>query len=346
MLNFIHGGFSMKNYHALWSVLLVVIILTMLGCSSSDDSSSNPIGNNDDNYVTVNFTEMTAMVKKAAPPVFTAPVAAPADLEDWSGGDYPLLSKVFGEDEPMSLYSNLTNLDEIIDMIEQVLQVDDSGNYLADTTYATITNLSVPTIISDAAADVFEFTSIDLDMLVSFTPPENGQAVYDFGFTLNDSTQTVLTFYSGPSYGQSGTVESFLYYAQASLIDSTVIIKGIFFKDYGDQTSARWVYDIQTTIDTTFSYRMSWYADNFGDSSGLGCIIGGGNKSTEFAMKYRQFRPADSPTFDDYYNFDQMFGPNYSDLGTSISASYDDYTDENSIFTLSDMPTVLLTSPF
>ena len=72
---------------------------------------------------------MTAMVQKVAPPVFVAPAAAPSDLVDWNGGEYPLLGKVFGEDEPMSLYSNLANLDETIDMIEAVLQVDDSGHF-------------------------------------------------------------------------------------------------------------------------------------------------------------------------------------------------------------------------
>ena len=337
----------MKHYHVLISALLTTafICLSFIGCSNNDNinnSTSDTL-----NYTAANFSLLTDIVKKAAPPVFTAPVAAPSNLGDWTGGSYPLLSKVFGTDESMSLYSNLNSLDETINMIEQVLQVDDSGNYLADSTYATITNLTIPTNITGIAADVFGFTTVDLNMLVNFTSPENSQAIYNFGFTLNDSIQTVLSYYSGPSYGQdSGTVESFLCYAQTSLIDSTVDIKGVFFKDYGNQTSARWVYDIQTTIDSTFVYRMSWYADDFGDTSGLGCIIGGGNKSTEFAMKYRQFRPADSSAYDSFYMFDQMFGPNYSDLGTTISSAYNSYTDENRIFTLSYMPTAILTSPF
>ncbi len=336
----------MKHHHILFSALLTAFVFILfIGCSD-DSSVNNPTGNTN-NYTAVNFSQVTDIVKKVAPPVFTAPVAAPSNIDDWTSGSYPLLGKVFGTDEPMSLYSNLNSLDETINMIEGVLQVDDSGNYLADSTYATITELTTPTNITGVAANVLGFTSVDLNMLVNFTSPDNSDGVYKFGFTLNDSIQTVLTYYSGPSYGSdTNTVESFLCYARASLIDSTVDIKGVFFKDYGNQTSARWVYDIQTTIDSTFTYRMSWYDDDFGGVSGLGCIVGGGNKSTEFAMKYRQYRPADSSDYDNFYMFDQMFGPNYSDLGTSISTGYDSYTNDNLIFTLSYMPTALLTSPF
>ena len=79
----------------------------------------------------------------------------------------------------------------------------------------------------------------------------------------------------------------------------------------------------ETTSD--FAYRMSWFSDSPGlDETLLGCIIGGGNKDVEFAMKYRQYMPADSAVMDSACMYDQVFGPNYSE-GTGLISDYDAY---------------------
>jgi len=91
---------------------------------------------------------------------------------------------------------------------------------------------------------------------------------------------------------------------------------------------------------------MSWYADEYGDEPLLGCVIGGGNKDKQFAVKYRQYSPADTSVVDSTFILDQMFDSDYSYLGTEIAAGYEGFFIEDSIFTCDYMPTALITSPW
>jgi hypothetical protein len=77
----------------------------------------------------------------------------------------------------------------------------------------------------------------------------------------------------------------------------------------------------------------------------LGCIVGGGNKDVEFAMKYRQFKPADTTEMDSYSSYDQVFGPNYSE-GTGLISEYDAYLADELIYTYEAIPSAQVVSPW
>ncbi len=325
----------------LQSIALLASVLMLVGCSSDD--ATNPTGTTGDNTSSVSFTPFTDLVEDIAPPVFVGASLSPVDSM-WNTGDYSLLGKVFGQDEPMSLYSNLEELDNAIELINELLKVDDSGNYLADSSWVVISNLTLPTTIPVGAQVVFGFTEIDVDDLVKFSPPTYSDMEYHIGFTLTDTTQSVLTYFTAPTFDGEGT-ESFIYYAYANLVDSSVEIKGVFFKDYGNSTSARWVYDIGSVNESDFAYRMSWFSDEMQTFSLLGCIIGGGNKDTEFALRYREYNPADSADYTAESELQQVFGPNYGE-GTGLISTYADYLNESLIFTYSSMPDTLLPSPW
>lgn len=77
----------------------------------------------------------------------------------------------------------------------------------------------------------------------------------------------------------------------------------------------------------------------------LGCIIGGGNKDVEFALKYRQFMPADAEEMDEFSAYDQVFGPNYAE-GTSLISEFDEYVNEALIYTHEAIPIETFPSPW
>jgi hypothetical protein len=73
--------------------------------------------------------------------------------------------------------------------------------------------------------------------------------------------------------------------------------------------------------------------------------LGGGNKDTEFALKYRLFEPADTTVCDSMWMEDQVFGPNYSE-GTGLITDYASYLDEALIFTNDDVPQLMIPDPW
>jgi len=339
-----------KRLPFLLCLLAFVITGLVIGCSD-DDKPTNPAGGGGSD---VQFTEFTEMVAAIAPPVYALPVGSPmADPDSiWTDGSYPLLGKVFGEDEPMSLYWNTNNLDQAIEVltgvVQQLVDLGVEGDTSLTTEGATIEVMTPAglTTIPTECQGIFGFASIDIDKVykMSFTEGDVTNS-YHLGCTITDSNETYLTYYSTPA-AEGDTAESFLYHAFVNLADSSIEIEGVFFKDYGNQTSARWGYAIHTVDESDFAYRMSWYADDMGDTSGLGCIIGGGNKDVEFALKYRQYRPADAQETDSLYRLDQMFDGDYGYVGTGIATGYEDFVDEDSIFTLEYMPTELIASPW
>ncbi len=340
--------------------LLYVLTAILIGASGCSDNSTTPIGDGggDDGGGDVvgdgiDFAGFIDLVEEIAPPVYVAPIGAPAGEMDsmWNTGDHPLLGKVFSETEPMSLWANMNNLDIILSQISEMSgYIEDVEN--ANDTVVTIegqqnftielVNLESATSIPADYESVFWFTSVELDKLIKL---EQTGSDYPYsmhcGFTISDTVQKILVYHTM----SDGTIdESSLFYARVNLVDSSIGIRGTFYKDYGDNTAASWVYSIFTVEESHFGYRMSWYADNQ-DSSLLGCIVGGGDKDDEFALLYRQFNPADAPEWDSLAALDQIFDSNYGfvpvpewGLGTAVY--------EGDIFTYDAMPPGLILSPW
>lgn len=98
--------------------------------------------------------------------------------------------------------------------------------------------------------------------------------------------------------------------------------------------------------DSTFSYRTAWYAAS---PEFVGSLIGAGNRDVEFALRYQQYYAPDFDTYepdDTWGNLTQVFGPDYSNLGTTFDATWEAATLKSEMFTGHDMPTGLLSSPF
>ena len=343
----------MKNLsYCLIAVTVMLPMIFLIGCSD-DDSSTTPASGSSD-WTNVQFADYDGMVEDIAPPLYSGVSTSPANLDDWTTGDYPLLGKVFSEEEPMSLYWNLNMFTEIISEIEQFLLINESGYVMVDSSlsegdmnvyeYIDVELLTSTTILPSDMSSVLGST-IDLDyMVTAHFPDMDEDQIFQVGFIMNDDEETILAFEKMPESDM--ITSSMAFYAHFDAVDSSMIIKGVFFKDYGDETSARWVYDIHSVDESNFSYRMSWFSEDIQpEPSMLACIIGGGNKNVEFALRYREFKPADSADYYEGLEKEQVFGPNYTE-GASLITAFSDYVDEELFFLYDDMPTTLLTSPW
>ncbi len=323
----------------LFLVLFALCALSLIGCGEDDA----PTGSGGDAKGTVyDFDSYRQWVDMVAPAVYVAPVAAPSGQFDsmWTEGSNPLLGKVFGENEPMSLYANVEYLDEVVAELNSILSQGDSSSFVVDTPWVSLIDINGAQALPGSVVSIMGFSSVTLDRALLIDNPD-GDTTH-VGFILTDSTQTVLAYRRSP---YQGSWESFLFYGHVNTNDSTVDIKGVFYKVESDQSAHSWVYDIQTVNEVDFAYRMSWYAPDMGDTTGLGCIIGGGDADDQFAMRYRQYIPADAPTVDSIAILDQMFDAQYNYLG-AIAAGYETFVDVNDLFLYGDMPQALVESPW
>lgn len=327
-----------RNYTFAISIVVMGLAALLAGCSGDDSGTGSSGG-----YSAVRFADYEELITEIAPPQYDGPSSGPAAIDSqWNTGSYPLLGKVFSENEPMSLYWNLDYFDDLVSEIEQLLQVDDStGEYLAGN-MMTVTTLTSPVTIPASASGVVG-SSVSVGTLIETDFPDQPDGtINQLAFTQDSTQETILSYFYMPSASET---ESSIFYATHDLTDSSVAMKCVFVKYEADGSRDSWVYDIHSVNDDDFAYRMSWYAPDFGDTSGLGCIVGGGNRNSEFALRYRQYRPAESSSFDPNAILDQVFTSSYGE-GTGLLSSYSEFISESLIFGYSYHPQALLESPF
>ena len=338
-----------NKYLRLASIAIIALLMIfVIGCSDDDDN--NPAGSTSSDWSSANFADFDQIIEGIAPEVYEAPLLAPGD---WTSGEVPLLGKVLGDEEPMSLYTNLNNFTIMVSELEDFVLMNDEGEFMLDTTvcegdncisdYTEFTELSAPTALPASMQDLLG-ASIDVDYLVDMDWPEMADGdIMQVAFKANDEVQTMFIF---DVRAESELITcSSVYYASLTLADSSIVMKGITYKDYGNGFSASWVYDISSVDDTDFAYKMSWFSDESEEFTLLGCIIGGGEADTEFALKYREYNPADSTDYFADHSLEQVFNADYS-AGSSLISAFSDYMVEANFILYDDMPTAILTSPW
>ncbi|MBD3258385.1 hypothetical protein GF377_08115, partial [candidate division GN15 bacterium] len=322
----------MTKLFALLLTVTMILAVGLIGCSDDDESPTSP-GGGDSGGDTLSLTlvDVAEVIRDVAPPEFSAPTSAPAidSFEIWTQGDWPLLDYVFGTEEPQTLYRNVDEFEFWMDMLPRVVSVDENGDPILGTFYdtmdvedhgqtmtvyasATIAELTTATVMPTAFQDVLG-TSYDLDYLVTMQVEHIPDGVVKVGITM-DSLEQVLLIYENGMAGNPGSSESSLKYAALDLTDSTFDFRGVIFSD-DDAGMFNTSFIMTSEANSDFAYRMSWFSDDIPAPTYtmLGCIIGGGNKDSEFALKYRQYSPADSSEIDADMAYEQVFGPNYSE---------------------------------
>lgn len=342
------------------AIMLGMLLLMMTGCSNDEKTTNSQT---DDQASHLELANLDVLVAAVAPPEFTAPEGVPASndsMEIWTSGDYPLLEKVFGSRDNQALYRNINDFQRNLDILTMVVPVNEDGEIVAgeftdsamveidgDSVMvhytATITALSEATAIP-APYQTILGESIDVDYLVTMAVDAvNGRDI-QFGLTVNDSVQSLLQYEHGT--GDIDQDESSLIYATIDLNDSTFVFKGVGRVAYVNDDLFTYGYNMTSASTSDFAYRMSWFArESQMPQSLLGCMVGGGNKDVEFALKYRQFMPADTSVIDSVCMYDQLFGPNYSE-GSGLISDYADYLDDGLIYTYDAIPMEQIVSPW
>lgn len=350
--------FSANSFRSL--CLVVSILALVVGCSKDKTAvtptqESNPIS----------MVDVGAIIEAVAPPEFVAPATSPSAIDSaWNTGQYPLLEKVFGSRDPQTLYANINDFKMTHEILTNAMRVDENGNLIRgiyvdshtvdfggqiETIHftATVTALDGPTAIP-APVQAVMGTSVDVDYLVSVVVTEMPIGVIRIGMTLNDSVQRVFQWDEGTSNDDEQTR---LVYADLDPRDSSFTFKGVGYCQHpvneqwpnGDRFC--WAYNITAEANTDFSYRMSYFSNGTPGMTFLNCFLGGGNKDTEFALKYRTFHPADSSICDSLWALDQVFGPSYSE-GSGLLTDYASYLADELMFPYSAVPQEMIANPF
>lgn len=341
------------------AAIFLSLVALLAGCS--DDKATqqqNPDGN------PIQLVDVAAIVESVAPPEYTTPVGAAAAVDSaWMYGDYPLLENVFGSHEPEALYSNINDFKLSHDILTSTMLVDGDGDLITGTYVdshlvdmgedpimmhftAIVTALSGPTPIPLAAQEVVG-EEVDLEYLVNVTTEEMPNGVIRIGFTLNDTIQTICQWDEGTSGDDEQTR---LVYASLDPRDSSFTFRGLGYCQHpispewpeGDRFC--WAYNITADASSDFSYRMGYTSEGEEWSFRYG-FLGGGNKDTEFALKYRSYHPVDTTVCDSTQMLEQVFGPNYSE-GVGLITDYDDYLDDDLILPYSAIPQAMIPNPW
>jgi len=350
-----------KNLYILLALIVVASFLAFAGCS--DDDSTTIAGNGSSDTTAISLVDVTEVIRDVSPPEFVAAAPKPAvdSFEVWTEGDFPLLSKVFGNEDPQTLYRNIEKFEMFMDIINRVVLVDENGDVLVGTfddtvtvtenqqemlmhVTTTVSALETATAIPTVAQAVIG-ASVPVDYLVSVEVDEQPNGLVQFGLRISETEQTLLVYEDGMN-GEEGETETSLTYASLDPTDSTFEFKGVMYSvDEVETFSTSFI--MTSEADGDFGYRMSWFSDMIPapDYTLLGCIIGGGNKDTAFGLKYRQYTPADDASIDAEWSFDEVFGPDYTN-GTGLITDYAEWVNEELILGYSTVLQDVLPSPW
>lgn|GEM_PF-1351072 len=357
----------LRKLAAIFAVLLLSAGMIFTGCSEDSSTPTTPGGGSD--TLTLEIMDVAEIIRAVTPPVYNAPQGFPAtdSFEVWTQGDYPLLEMVFGDEEDQTLDRNIYEFEFFTGMFREHMLVDENGAIITgtysgeivreepgggDSTYHgtfLVSNLTGNTTVPANVQSIIG-TSIDFDYLIEIAVDEipNGQVKVGFKF---DSTEQSMMVWLNNMGGEPDRSSSSLVYSTLDPRDSTFQFKGTSYgsDNYGTFSTS---YIVSSEANGEFGYRSSWFWEEANPQPGTedtmsyrGSIIGGGNKDVEFALKFRQFRPADSETADQYWSFDQVFGPNYSE-GTGLISSYAAYVNESLIIDYDDITLEMIPNPW
>jgi hypothetical protein len=194
------------------TIIMGALLLMAAGCSDDDSTTNPPAGSNETSHL--ELLDLQALVAAVAPPEFIAPVGTPTGVDSlgvWTTGDYPLLGKVFGSNDPQSLYRNINDFKRNLGILTAAVLVDANGDVVEGSiSDSVMVEINGDSIMAHYAATVAALTdptaipvqsqailgeSVVIDYLVNITVDEMSGSVEQFGLTVNDSVQTLVQFH-------------------------------------------------------------------------------------------------------------------------------------------------------
>lgn len=331
------------------------------GCS--DDKATTAT----DGTLEFSVSAFDELITAIAPPTFTdaatpmSPVAAlTADTSYgfWAQGNCAMLGRSFGESEPMALYRNARRLGETVQWMNRIRRIGDTTFSSVQTDDGevsgtmSVVRLHTPVQIPEPCRAVLGDTALPLQYRVEVRFEAQTQTKLQAGLRRDDTCEVLLAYHGFPSPDSihPEAYEHCLMYAYRHRIRDSVQLRAVHFRAYNDSSGqcSMWAYQVNSRNSGQFFYRMSWYADDFADTCGLGCLIGSGHRETQFALRYQQMTPADRlepDLLDPYGHVQHVFGAAYADHGATLSSGLNEATDPVQMFHLEHLPVALRNGP-
>ncbi len=319
------------------------------------------------NLVAVTLPAFDDLITEVAPPEFASVSGAPAvvspvppdtSLGCWTDGNGALLRSAFGADQPMALHRNTHRLGEMVQWMNRV-------RCLGDTTFTgvagdsgtlsgtmTVTQVRNEVGFPEACQAIMGDTPLRLQYQVRVEINEETQTRLQAGFRQDDTCHLMLAYhgFAAPDSLYPNAYEHCLTYAYRHRTQDSFMVRAVHFKEYRNTANecAMWAYEVTSRNQNQFEYRLTWFADDFADSSGVGCLIGSGQNQTQFALRYQQMIPAERvepDTADPHGHLYRLFGPNYVDQGISLSTAWNEATDPAKMYRYANLPVALRLTP-
>jgi len=332
----------------------------LVGCSDDKPTAGT-------STLTVTLSEFDQLIAEVVPPVFdgasavaalAAPVPPDTSLGCWTDGNGAILRYGFGTEQPMALHRNARRLGETVQWMNRVRRLGDttfsgiagdSGTLSGTMTVARLgENTNLPEVCQAAMGDV----ALQLQYHVRVQLNEQTQTRLQAGFRQDDTCDLMLAYqgFAATDSVHPNAYEHCLTYAYRHRVRDSVMVCAVHFKEYRNTANecAMWAYEATSRNQNQFNYRMTWFADDFADSNGVGCLIGSGQGQTQFALRYQQLIPAERTepdTLDSHSHLYRLFGPNYADQGMSLSTAWNDATDPAKMFRYAHLPIALRLTP-
>lgn len=342
-----------------WAVIAAAVCL-IIGCSDDKSTTST-------SALTVTLPAFEDLVTEFAPPVFDTYVGVPSgvallpadtSLGFWTQGQGALLRHAFGADQSMALHRNMHQLGETVQWMNRVRKVGDTtftdvpgdSGMLSGT--MTVAQLRSTVGIPQACRNILGEEPLKLQYMVRVRINEQEQTRLQAGFRQDDTCDMMLAYHgsAAPDSSYPNAYEHCLTYAYRHRLRDSMAICAVHFKEYRNAANecAMWAYQITSRVQNQFEYRLTWFADDFVDSSGVGCLIGSGQSQTQFALRYQQMIPAERPepdTADPHGHLYRLFGHNYADQGLTLSTAWNDATDPAKLYRYTHLPVALRYAP-
>lgn len=342
----------------LGGLLLATVAGTLLfiGCSDSGPTAGGTL------ELVVALPEFDELLSTATPPIFDPSPVAPmfmsstvsdTSISCWTQGNSALLRRAFGADHQMALHRNMRELREMVQWTNRVRRLGDTSFTGIPSDTATLSGTMSVTKVRDVdippvCQAAFGESSIRLQYRTSVQLNEQTQTRIEAGFGQDDSSDALLAYhgFQSPDSIHPQAYEHCLVYAVRDRVRDSIRLRGMHIRLYNDQTGqcAMWTYEVTARGQSQFSYRMTWYADDFAISSGVGAFIGSGQRQTQFALRYQQMIPADRlepDPADSLGHVYRLFGPNYADLGSTLSSAWSDEIDPAKMYRYAHLPVAL-----
>lgn len=354
------------------TLLAIAAAIGLGACSDGSSDSRDPQDPGDDTLLgSLVLNDFGADARRVLPPIYDNLGLKRVD-DLWHDGEYALLGKVFGEDEPMSIHRNVQDHEAIMVEVETMLAMIsayeaeygeiptgpipfDNDQYGSGTValqfVATPPAIPVPAVCQT----VFGRTSVTVDYALQVEVAIDGGPTYTspyLGLSARDDAQVLY-------YWRVGTDElgepngSQLFLAIKDTATGAFEIAGSYFipDGPGDENECNWVYHLTGNPDDEFTYNMGWYSSSPAFQL-FGCVQGSGDKDVEFGLRYHQYTDTTGwDTIDDQFTSEEVFGPVGDDPYAYIdeanrAGSLADYIDASIMFVRDDSPLAEIPNPF